>query len=182
MPEMDGLEASRQIRERLPPERRPVVVALSADTMQVSPPARPAQQHLQFVCSLCELFAGVVGSHRGIAPGKTLSLPGRGSLIAAMLAQRRPLGALRRIPTGPAGACAGCHSWSAAPSAIAQQAVQQSTLTPHVHTRVVQALQERCLAAGIAEFIAKPFRLEDVKRVLQLVQQRTVPAAITVAA
>lgn len=35
MPEMDGLEASRQIQERLPPEQRPVIVALSADTLKV---------------------------------------------------------------------------------------------------------------------------------------------------
>ena len=32
---MDGLEASRRLQEELPPERRPVVVALSADTLQV---------------------------------------------------------------------------------------------------------------------------------------------------
>jgi len=35
MPEMDGLEASRQIQARLPQEQRPVIVALSADTLQV---------------------------------------------------------------------------------------------------------------------------------------------------
>ncbi|KAK9819724.1 hypothetical protein WJX72_001676 [[Myrmecia] bisecta] len=35
MPEMDGLEASRQIRELYPPEDRPRIVALSADTLQV---------------------------------------------------------------------------------------------------------------------------------------------------
>jgi CheY-like chemotaxis protein len=33
MPEMDGLEASRLLQQQLPPERRPVVVALSADTL-----------------------------------------------------------------------------------------------------------------------------------------------------
>ena len=30
---MDGLEASRRVRECLPPELRPVIVALSADTL-----------------------------------------------------------------------------------------------------------------------------------------------------
>nr|AML76900.1 putative LOV domain-containing protein [Ettlia oleoabundans] len=35
MPEMDGLEASRCLQQQLPPEQRPVVVALSADTLQV---------------------------------------------------------------------------------------------------------------------------------------------------
>lgn len=73
MPEMDGLEASRQIQERLPPERRPVIVALSADTLQ--------------------------------------------------------------------------------------------------------ALHERCRSVGIREFISKPFRVEDVKRVLQLVQRSVQVAA-----
>ncbi|GAB4817717.1 hypothetical protein N2152v2_004763 [Parachlorella kessleri] len=67
MPEMDGLEASRQIQARLPREQRPVIVALSADTLQ--------------------------------------------------------------------------------------------------------SLHERCRDAGIVEFISKPFRVEDVKRVLQLVQR-----------
>lgn len=33
--EMDGLEASRLLQQLLPPEQRPVVVALSADTLQV---------------------------------------------------------------------------------------------------------------------------------------------------
>lgn len=33
--EMDGLEASRRLRDALPPQERPVVVALSADTLQV---------------------------------------------------------------------------------------------------------------------------------------------------
>lgn len=32
---MDGLEASRRLREALPPAERPVVVALSADTLQM---------------------------------------------------------------------------------------------------------------------------------------------------
>ena len=38
MPEMDGLEASRQIRQRYAPEDRPRIVALSADTLQVRAP------------------------------------------------------------------------------------------------------------------------------------------------
>ena len=34
MPLLDGLEASRLLNQQLPPERRPVVVAVSADTLQ----------------------------------------------------------------------------------------------------------------------------------------------------
>lgn len=34
---MDGLEASRQIQAKYPPHLRPRIVALSADTLQVSP-------------------------------------------------------------------------------------------------------------------------------------------------
>ena len=35
MPIIDGLEASRRIRDTYPPEQRPKIVALSADTTQV---------------------------------------------------------------------------------------------------------------------------------------------------
>ncbi len=35
MPIIDGLEASRRIRDTYPPEERPKIVALSADTTQV---------------------------------------------------------------------------------------------------------------------------------------------------
>jgi CheY-like chemotaxis protein len=34
MPEMDGLEATRRICERFPPDQRPRIIALSADTLQ----------------------------------------------------------------------------------------------------------------------------------------------------
>ena len=34
MPEMDGLEATRCIMAQYPPERRPHIVALSADTLK----------------------------------------------------------------------------------------------------------------------------------------------------
>ncbi len=37
MPIIDGLEASRQIRDTYPPHERPKIVALSADTTQVLP-------------------------------------------------------------------------------------------------------------------------------------------------
>ena len=35
MPIIDGLEASRRIRDTYPPHERPKIVALSADTTQV---------------------------------------------------------------------------------------------------------------------------------------------------
>ena len=44
MPIIDGLEASRRIRDTYPPEERPKIVALSADTTQVR-----AQQCCSFV-------------------------------------------------------------------------------------------------------------------------------------
>ncbi len=37
MPIIDGLEASRRIRDNYPVEERPKIVALSADTTQVCP-------------------------------------------------------------------------------------------------------------------------------------------------
>ncbi len=36
----------------------------------------------------------------------------------------------------------------------------------------VQELHEQCREAGIQEFICKPFRMEDVQRVLALVPPR----------
>ena len=35
-----------------------------------------------------------------------------------------------------------------------------------------QELHDKCFAAGIREFICKPFRMEDVQRVLALVAPR----------
>jgi CheY-like chemotaxis protein len=37
MPEMDGIEAARQLREKISPEECPTIVALSADTLQALP-------------------------------------------------------------------------------------------------------------------------------------------------
>jgi CheY-like chemotaxis protein len=34
MPEMDGLEATRQIRATIPTERQPIIIALTANAMQ----------------------------------------------------------------------------------------------------------------------------------------------------
>lgn len=66
--EMDGLEASRQIQERLPPEHRPVIVALSADTLQVSEGGRRGTRQWEWgTLVLCGCAAsppaGQHGSH-----------------------------------------------------------------------------------------------------------------------
>lgn len=42
MPIIDGLEASRQIRDTYPPHERPRIIALSADTTQVRSSQCPA--------------------------------------------------------------------------------------------------------------------------------------------
>lgn len=49
MPIIDGLEASRQIRDTYPPDERPKIVALSADTTQVC-----RTLHHAFVLAACK--------------------------------------------------------------------------------------------------------------------------------
>lgn len=48
--EMDGIEASRRLREALQPEQRPVVVALSADTLQMQDEKCKAAGFAAFIC------------------------------------------------------------------------------------------------------------------------------------
>lgn len=50
MPEMDGIEASRRLHEALPPHTAPVVVALSADTLQMQDPKCAAAGFAAFIC------------------------------------------------------------------------------------------------------------------------------------
>jgi CheY-like chemotaxis protein len=54
----------------------------------------------------------------------------------------------------------------------ASQKIQQ-LYAPHLRPRIIAlsadtltALREQCVAAGIEEFISKPFRVEDLKRVV----------------
>lgn len=128
---MDGLEASRQIQERLPPERRPVIVALSADTLQVSEGGRPRD---------AAVGVGNIGAVRWCS--QPTSWP---AWCACHSRRGQPLGRFLPLP---------------APCVPTQWPLR------------VQALHERCREAGMREFITKPFRVEDVKRVLQMVQQQ----------
>jgi CheY-like chemotaxis protein len=50
MPEMDGIEASRRLHEALPPDEAPIVVALSADTLQMQDSKCAAAGFSAFIC------------------------------------------------------------------------------------------------------------------------------------
>jgi CheY-like chemotaxis protein len=113
MPQMDGLEASRRIRDKYQPHERPRIIALSADTLQ----------------ALHDRWAAAAG--RG-----------------ARCPQLRLAGALP--PASPS-----------APGATACQ--------PPVHPRPPPP---RCREAGIEEFIVKPFRVEDLRRVVRCAPRR----------
>lgn len=54
MPVVDGLEAARRIRDLYPPEQRPKIVALSADTTQARGPLfhRVVSGHVH-ICAAC---------------------------------------------------------------------------------------------------------------------------------
>lgn len=46
---------------------------------------------------------------------------------------------------------------------------QPSTLNPKTPNPLSQALHDRCREAGMEAFLTKPFRIEDLKRVMRLV-------------
>ncbi len=70
MPEMDGLEASKRIQETYKPEERPRIIALSADTVQVSS-AFP--QFLPYVFAVLACYCSFLLPHdRDAAPCFTI--------------------------------------------------------------------------------------------------------------
>jgi CheY-like chemotaxis protein len=103
MPEMDGLEASRRIRDMYAPHERPRIIALSADTLQ--------------------------GLH---------------DRCGSEIRRSRCLGPAQPSPARP----------SPLPSSPTNQ-----------HHR-------RCRDAGVEEFLVKPFRVEDLRRVVRCAPRR----------
>lgn len=126
--EMDGIEASRRLHEALPPDEAPIVVALSADTLQVSLSLHKLP-HLPLMTRVC--LTGHAACPACRMPQPTAA---RGQHPAELRSSREP-----------------------AASPLPRPAAQMQ--------------DTKCAAAGFSAFICKPFRVEDVQRVLRLVQQ-----------
>lgn len=135
---MDGIESSRRLHEALPPDEAPIVVALSADTLQVR---RSAPGGALAPASCCAM---------------PYALPRSACLLELSNAGRSDGAVAYSVTLHLTPASADLALFSFFPPPCCSAAQMQDT---------------KCAAAGFSAFICKPFRVEDVQRVLRLVQQ-----------